>query len=750
MKFKKIIMSVISMVTLFCILCTNVFADVNFGNDDGANFGEGNSNNFWGLKYPNGSKLYETEGLRITVYSAEDNTKVASTFDISGNNNINGVGDIYHFTNSTGELISKTEWLEYVGKTYNALDENSIYKFNLAVSKRYNRGSLVYSTKHVPELNSIDIISENNTQNLEKIKAILGDKSFLTDICNLIGGGITYKDFQKGKYKIAFEPVAYFCYGGYNFAMTATECGLWDKYLKNTLSAAQFNKIGLVNQLGNLTHSNLPRSAFLEKEDLGVGTYKAAGSDYYFSGTNAYNSNNCIIRCMGIGVVSAAVEEDHPEEGTSTTAEYHTDTYVYTSFFFQNSSGNDMVSPDATFSIYDIEGNLPRRYYYANSDTTVRTEANAYVRVYMDKTDYKEYENPCKYIGTYKNGSKIDIGEAGGNELSYIVKKESGGTIASGKLSFACPDGDSAMAWFKWKTPSTAQNVTITLSSNKRGVYIIDSDGNTCSTVTINARIDKVGEKTPPDPTATDRQPAEFKLQDEDKIIDSVAQYAPIDGGQTLSWYVWECTYHPSTYQDSISNSSGTVETYGVFYEYYNSKTAEEKERPTKVKSNYAVYLGSCTFTKKEYSVSLSADISVMPSVHVPTAEKNNALNTYTMKSGYGINIEINAHLSGNTGYCTGTQKANVLFPEFNYATYNRLLDKSGKTFVFKENRFSTYNDRVHFTPIWFPDDEKYIVYAEVFDVWCPAGQLSVRLTSDRIRISGNVYDDWHVAPDKP
>lgn len=120
------------------------------------------------------------------------------------------------------------------------------------------------------------------------------------------------------------------------------------------------------------------------------------------------------------------------------------------------------------------------------------------------------------------------------------------------------------------------------------------------------------------------------------------------------------------------------------------------------------------------------------------------------MKSGYGINIEINAHLSGNTGYCTGTQKANVLFPEFNYTTYNRLLEKSGKTFVFKENRFSTYNDRVHFTPIWFPDDEKYIVYAEVFDVWCPAGQLSVRLTSDRIRISGNVYDDWHVAPDKP
>lgn len=38
--------------------------------------------------------------------------------------------------------------------------------------------------------------------------------------------------------------------------------------------------------------------------------------------------------------------------------------------------------------------------------------------------------------------------------------------------------------------------------------------------------------------------------------------------------------------------------------------------------------------------------------------------------------------------------------------------------------------------------------YVEVFDVWCPAGQLSVRLT-DQIFINGNVYDDWHIAPTK-
>ena len=44
---------------------------------------------------------------------------------------------------------------------------------------------------------------------------------------------------------------------------------------------------------------------------------------------------------------------------------------------------------------------------------------------------------------------------------------------------------------------------------------------------------------------------------------------------------------------------------------------------------------------------------------------------------------------------------------------------------------------------------KNYTVYAEVFDVWCPAGQLSVRIT-DQMIIKGNVYDDWHIAPTNP
>ena len=157
---------------------------------------------------------------------------------------------------------------------------------------------------------------------------------------------------------------------------------------------------------------------------------------------------------------------------------------------------------------------------------------------------------------------------------------------------------------------------------------------------------------------------------------------------------------------------------------------------------------------KKTFSVSASADVTISPSDYCKTAIYSESSGKYTMKSGYGIQISVDTHISGDTQYCTGSQTANVLFPEFNYnrhstALYNRLLEKVNGSFVFKKNKYSTYNDRVHFTPIWFPDKKNYTVYVEVFDVWCPAGQLSVRLT-DQIYINGNVYDDWHIAPVKP
>lgn len=86
------------------------------------------------------------------------------------------------------------------------------------------------------------------------------------------------------------------------------------------------------------------------------------------------------------------------------------------------------------------------------------------------------------------------------------------------------------------------------------------------------------------------------------------------------------------------------------------------------------------------------------------------------------------------------------------YGTYWRLLERltSGTTarFQFAKNIYSTYNQRVHFSPVWFPDGS-YTVNTHVMDIWTPAGMLAMNLTDD-VTISGSLYDDWHIAPGNP
>ena len=81
----------------------------------------------------------------------------------------------------------------------------------------------------------------------------------------------------------------------------------------------------------------------------------------------------------------------------------------------------------------------------------------------------------------------------------------------------------------------------------------------------------------------------------------------------------------------------------------------------------------------------------LMPDDIVPTASGK------TMKSGYGVKTEVRATLSTDapTSHITYPQTAFSVFPEFQYQTYLRLLQRSGgqsAKFIFKPNEFSTYD----------------------------------------------------------
>lgn len=807
-KLKRIVTRLVASILIFAFSSTTAFAGLNLGNDDGTNFKGGTSNNYWGVYTDSGIPLNDTEGLRVTIYDAKTNGKVFNTIDITGNANISAASAMQYFSDGN-ELISKTTWLNYVSSTYNSVSETDMAKFNSTVMSRASSGG-GYQSQYIPELASVDIVSVNNTSNLDAIKSILGDKNFLTDLCNLIGGGLTYEDIAQGKYKIAFEAVAYFRYNGQNWAMSATECGLLNKYMKNYFTAGWNSTNNLRALLGPLTHSNLPRSAFLENKDLGIPVYSPSSSDYY-NGNSSYNSDTCIIRCMGIGVLSAEEppDDDIGEESTS-SAEYHTDTDVYTSFYAINVGDVPFIG-ESSFSIYDSGGETPRKYeqlkeenkklihatgsqsgvtyYYAYTSTeleTVYADDDEKIDVFIDNPAYvpdedgeMPYVSPYVRLGSFKHGDEMRLSNTFKGTVSYKIKTTSGSTIKSGTVNITCPaGGEEAMGWIKWHTPRREQSVVITLESKRDTLILLDENGDQCEKLIINADIAKVKESTPPDPQVSDTRPSWQKIYSQSSVQDRISEYVSNNSLQELSWYTWSIgaswTQHwdwndkrvsvitggmtdPSSdtpYWDAETKTEDiTFTSWGVDNHYFASATAE--------RMSGKFYTGAVLISKADlqlekvtYSVSMSAEATISPSDYCKTATYSESNGKYTMKSGYGIQINVDTHLSGDTQYCTGSQTANVLFPEFNYnrhntTLYNRLLEKVNGSFVFKKNKYSTYNDRVHFTPIWFPDKKNYTVYVEVFDVWCPAGQLSVRLT-DQIYIKGNVYDDWHIAPVKP
>lgn len=807
LKLKRIIIRLTSILLLFAFNSTTAFAGMNLGNDDGTNFKGGTSNNYWGVYTDGGIPLNETEGLRVTVYNSQTNAKVFNTIDITGNANISAASNMQYFSDGS-ELIAKTTWLSYVGSTYNSISESDMVRFNNTVLSKSQIGG--YKSQYIPELASVDIVSVNNTSNLAAIKEALSSVNFLKNLCDLIGGGLTYKDIAQGKYKIAFEPVAYFRYNGQNWAMSATECGLLNKYMKNYFTAAWNSTNNLRALLGPLTHSNLPRSAFLENKDLGISVYSPSSSDYY-NGNSSYNSDTCIIRCMGIGVLSAEEppDDDIGEESTS-SAEYHTDTDVYTSFYAINVGDVPFIG-ESSFSIYDSGGETPRKYeqlkeenkklihatgsqsgvtyYYAYTSTeleTVYADDDEKIDVFIDNPAYvpdedgeMPYVSPYVRLGSFKHGDEMRLSNTFKGTVSYKIKTTSGSTIKSGTVNITCPaGGEEAMGWIKWHTPRREQSVVITLESKRDTLILLDENGDQCEKLIINADIAKVKESTPPDPQVSDTRPSWQKIYSQSSVQDRISEYVSNNSLQELSWYTWSIgaswTQHwdwndkrvsvitggmtdPSSdtpYWDAETKTEDiTFTSWGVDNHYFASATAE--------RMSGKFYTGAVLISKADlqlekvtYSVSMSAEATISPSDYCKTATYSESNGKYTMKSGYGIQINVDTHLSGDTQYCTGSQTANVLFPEFNYnrhntTLYNRLLEKVNGSFVFKKNKYSTYNDRVHFTPIWFPDKKNYTVYVEVFDVWCPAGQLSVRLT-DQIYIKGNVYDDWHIAPVKP
>ena len=311
-----------------------------------------------------------------------------------------------------------------------------------------------------------------------------------------------------------------------------------------------------------------------------------------------------------------------------------------------------------------------------------------------EPTDYDyEYGVDTDVITPVTLYAGAEINPDGPATVTFTIK---GSTYRMSNI--VIPEGDSQLAWVKWHTPSEPQDITITVRTNR----------GTLSQTTIKAKVVDLSGNDPPDPKATDTagswRPSSVPSREE-------KSYA--------AWSVWWAQWHPYW----VWHSTGDDDGYWVDEGWYD-------------------------FFRDNYSASMTATTRIEPDEKVPTAAGN------TMKSGYGVSNTVTATVSTSApmSHYTYGQTAVSYFPEFNYTTYWRLLDRlsSGKTarFQFAENIYSTYKQRVHFSPVWFPDGS-YTVNTHVMDIWTPAGMLCANLT-DSVTISGSLYDDWHIAPGNP
>ena len=548
------------------------------------------------------------------------------------------------------------------------------------------------------------IISTNGNVNIEAIKKYFCSEYTIKLVAEKMG--MNYDNLISGKYKLLLEPISYFTHNSVKYAFTAHEVALFD----NQTSGA------LRKTMTSLTHKNQPLSMFLEYSDLGFTAYTGA--------TNKTVSNDTIISNLGLGIVRFTETIPDVDE---------------TDYEYEYRIKTDVITPVTL---------------YAGDEINPKAPASVTFRI---------------------NGGR------------YTVN------------NIVIPEGESQLVWVKWHTPSTPTNITITVSTTK-GVL---------SQTSIGARVVKLAESEPPDPKATDTKGSWSAASIPNRTSQTSASWSVWSAAWHANWVwhenwvwqpnmvwvsnwvwesnvqwvsnmkqesyrVWQSDWREVSYQVWVSKivwiplvgnvDFGHYETRYRWVDYGGYVTkwhwvdrgsyqdlgkyvdrGKYVDQGKWVDKGKWVDEGWYDFTRNNYSASLSASSSLYPDDKVPTKSG------WTMKSGYGVKnmTTVTVNTSAPLSHYTYAQTALSYFPEFRYNTYWRILDRttSGKTakFEFAANKYSTYNRRVHFSPIWFPDGQ-FRVNTHAYDVWTPAGMLSANI-SDYVIISGNLYDDWHIAP---
>lgn len=202
-------------------------------------------------------------------------------------------------------------------------------------------------------------------------------------------------------------------------------------------------------------------------------------------------------------------------------------------------------------------------------------------------------------------------------------------------------------------------------------------------------------------------------------------------------------------------------------YTYYTTPDTQYEEKaptgfsvpsaPTK-SQNYATWTEyvyeNGAFVAKTYGIGIPASSTDKLTPAEGNSATKDASGNWTMKSGYGVWLEVDDLLLGISGYLspasnayTSTQYAYALYPEYGYqfgANKCTTLYLNDYQWCFNKLNYTKTNKAYHYTPLYFPDGQ-YIVKVVKSDMWTPSGMIQSIDTTKPITISGNAYDDWYI-----
>lgn len=338
------------------------------------------------------------------------------------------------------------------------------------------------------------------------------------------------------------------------------------------------------------------------------------------------------------------------------------------------------------------------------SATISATSATKSITIYLEKKKADVGVVAETVDGTVYRGSTIMVsadiyGDAAidftpSNPLTVTMKAtRNGGTIFDTQTkSVICPKGDTNLVWFTVDIPETGYT-----SANVTFIFTVT----TPATITDTASTNDVSSKTVTTYVLPDRSTpdASFELDPPADFTDTPFK---TNRGKEHSWTVWE----------------------------WNGG-----------------------FVEKTYSAKLTVKTELTPDATAVWSKYNNARKLWTTRSGYGLNTAVTVSLTGvDNDMFAGNAKVNAYYPEFNYSTAagksNMLLmgseNESGysASFTFDSNTDTISGNKMHVTPVWFPDGEYSVKYV-VYDIWTPAGMLTTT-TYAIINIEGSMYDDYY------